>query len=125
MPKVILNSSGRTAALWMFLPLALGFVLVYFGVQDLKNPVSAFTDHCQVLAIGPAAGSLKNGHNLLYRHSDSSQDDLGFRCQKLGVVVINDHDPLSGEFKAGTPAEIQKKTYRWLPDSWKIFLVSK
>lgn len=107
--------------LLMFAPLAILFVGIGVVSYDLKNPLSENRDTCTVLATGSDVEPYKRKDNALYDHGATSRYDIGFACQHLGIVTINDQETLeSGFVEAGNDATITHKTFRVWPETWRI-----
>jgi hypothetical protein len=104
---------------WMFVPLAVGFLLLFVAMDDMKHPVVA-EDDCTVIGTGPAVESLKTEENVLYRQSDTDVYDIALQCQGQGTVVINDMDPFQAAMVGGEAVHITSKSYHYLPTQWRV-----
>jgi hypothetical protein len=105
--------------LLMFSPLVLLLVGLLVAIDDLKHPTT-HQDRCTVLGTGLSIGHHKTGHNMIYSQGAPAVYDVGFRCNKLGVVVLNDQEPFKRSIAEGNLATIIHKTYRFLPEVWRV-----
>src|SRR5690242_11636766 len=100
----------RQKQIVMFSPLALLLVGLCVFIWDIRNPAITETP-CKVLAAGLSANRYRTAHNVLYTSSGQKIHDVGFQCQKLGTVIINDFDMFVAVLEPGDPAKISHKTY--------------
>lgn len=108
---------------WMFSPLLVGFIVLYVGINDISHP-SVEKDKCHVVGTGPAVTALRTPGNVLYQHSNDALNDVGLNCTKLGVVVLNDHEPFVNPIPPGAAATVMSRTYHFLPKIWHIEIVT-
>ncbi len=107
--------------LLMFVPLTLLFAGIGVVSYDLKHPLSADEDACLVVATGSDVEPYKQENNMLYDHGAADLYDIGFDCDQMGVVTINDRESLEKGFvEAGSGATINHKTFRVWPDIWRV-----
>jgi hypothetical protein len=105
--------------LLMFIPLTLGFSGLTLAIHDLKHP-EVVTEECSVIGRGLAVQKYKSRSRTLYRRSNNEQDDLAFRCQRTGNVIINDEVPLP--VRTGESVKLTTKSFRYLPQRYYVEL---
>ena len=105
--------------LLMFGPFAVFFVALAFLVNDMRHPLVSH-DQCMVTGTGSDAQKYKGRGVFLYRHSDNIRQDVSFRCDRLGTLLVNDPQVFITPVKSGQGAHISRKQYHILPDRWSV-----
>lgn len=108
-----------TRLLLMFTPLALFFALWGMVVHDLRHP-AVQSDQCIVTATGSDAEQHGKTGRLLYRQSDNPLNDVRLRCNRFGVLFLNDLQLAFTPVEAGQGAQISHRQYRFLPERWQV-----
>ena len=109
----------QTKLILMFAPFALFFVGFAALVHDMRHP-SYFEDSCIVTGVGRDAQKYKANHPYLYQQSTNPLRDVSLRCNRLGVVMLNDAQLFITPVSSGEGAKVSRKHYRFLPDRWEV-----
>lgn len=111
--------TSKTKLILMFSPLALFFVGLPLLVHDMRNPVSS-EDRCVVTGVGQDAQKFKLTSPFLYKQSENPLEDVSLRCDRLGVVMLNDAQLFITPVKSGEGAHVSHKSYHYLPERWIV-----
>jgi len=103
----------------MFAPFALFFVGLPILVHDMRHPVLS-GDRCVVTGVGQDAQKYKATSPFLYKQSENPLQDVSLRCDRLGVVMLNEAQLFLTPVKSGEGAHIKRKTYQFLPERWDV-----
>lgn len=101
----------------MFAPLALGFILAGFLIQDLKS-ARVYKDQCQIIGKGAGVENFKHSAKLLYSNGGKPEDNIGLTCAEMGNVVVNDYVPLP--IKIGDALIVTRSDFHWIPSRYHI-----
>lgn len=103
----------------MFGPFVMFFAALALMVNDARHP-STLKDECIVTGTGRSAQQYKGQGREIYHHSDKVAHDISLRCQKLGVLTLNDSQLMVTPVKIGQGAWVSHKHYNLLPDRWMV-----
>jgi len=103
----------------MFAPFALFFVGLTVLVNDMRHPVAS-EDHCIVTGVGQDAQQYKGRSVFIYRQSENPLQDVSLRCNRTGLVMLNQAQLFITPVKSGQGANITHKRYHFLPDRWMV-----
>lgn len=111
--------SKQSKIILMFAPFALFFLGLAVLVNDMRHPVAS-EDRCVVTGVGQDAQPYKAQSPFLYRQSNDPLQDVSMRCDRMGVVMLNDAQLFMTAVKSGQGAHITRKRYQFLPDRWMV-----
>ena len=103
----------------MFAPFALFFAGLAVLVNDMRNPQFS-EDRCIVTGVGLDAQKFKAHSPYLYKQSTNPLRDVSLRCERLGVVMLNDAQLFITPVGSGQGAHVSRKAYQFLPDRWSV-----
>jgi hypothetical protein len=103
----------------MFAPLLLFFVGLVIVVDDLRHP-QVTQERCTVTGTGADAQPFKAQGAFLYKNSENIIHDVSLRCDRHGVVLINDSQLQQTPVKSGQGANLVTKQYHHLPTRWQL-----
>lgn len=103
----------------MFGPLVLFFAALAVMVNDARHP-NVLNDECIVTGTGKEAQPYKAKGRLIYQQSDNINNDVSLRCQKLGILALNDTQLFITPVEIGQGAWVSLKHYQFLPDRWMV-----
>ena len=103
----------------MFGPFILFFAALAFMVNDARHP-SIQSDECIVTGTGKEAQAYKAKGRLIYRQSDDINSDVSLRCQKFGILILNDTQIFMTPIEIGQGAWVSLKRYQFLPERWMV-----
>lgn len=109
----------KSKIILMFAPFALFFVGLSVLVNDMRHPVLS-EDRCVVTGVGRDAQQYKPKAPFLYKQSDNQLRDVSLRCDRLGVVMLNDAQLFITPVNSGEGARVSRKSYQFLPDRWMV-----
>ena len=109
----------QTQILLMFAPFVLYFIGLTVLVNDMRHPRSA-EDRCVVTGVGRDAQPYKPKAPYLYKQSENQLQDVSLRCDRLGIVMLNDAQLFITPVNSGQGAHVTHKSYQFLPDRWMV-----
>jgi hypothetical protein len=109
----------KSRIILMFAPFVLFFVGLSVLVNDMRHPVLS-EDRCVVTGVGQDAQRYKHQGPYLYKQSENQLRDVSLRCDRLGVVMLNDAQLFITPVNSGEGARVSRKQYQWLPDRWMV-----
>ncbi len=98
----------------MFAPLALLFVGLIIIVNDMRHPLVS-QETCIITGVGLDAQPYKAQGPYLYKNSTNPLYDVSMRCDRRGVVLVNETQLLQTPIKSGEAAHMTVKHYQYLP----------
>lgn len=103
----------------MFGPFVMFFAALAFMVNDARHP-STLSDECIVTGTGRSAQKYKGQGREIYHQSNKVTNDVSLRCQKLGILTLNDSQLMITPIKIGQGAWVSLKQYNILPERWMV-----
>ena len=117
--KTVFYMKRQSKIILMFAPFALFFVGLALLVHDMRHPTSS-VDSCIVTGVGQDAQPYKATSPFLYRQGDNPLHDVSLRCNRFGVVMLNDAQLFITPVGSGEGAQVIRRTYRFLPERWMV-----
>jgi hypothetical protein len=109
----------KSKIILMFAPFALFFVLLAVLVNDMRHPVIS-EDRCVVTGVGRDAQKYKPQAPYLFKQSENQLRDVSLRCDRFGIVMLNDAQLFITPVNSGEGARVSRKSYQFLPVRWMV-----